>query len=346
MRTIYFHCKDNADWWVSPDALWQALRSNESLAIVSSSHSIDIGRAMLAASTAVVELQQKWLFDARGSLISALWCLCAALALLWPPLAAKVPGVVQKVLFCSLGIGILAEIVSVAKKIRQKNKVSAMVGAKMFSDARWKFVKLARPAAFYRQDAGYSSPQSVKAVTICFLALFLLNSVVLAFPGHPAVVLPSGSAAYTVKYPQVVMPGTKWDWREEYYTGESVAVLAAPEGTETVWVTRVLYRVHRTNMLADAGPWKEWIAGRLSWLTSQITDSIWQSLPPNMENGERIIAIVDAFGSMEIKSVLTEALTNHFNEHHQGIMKISVIYIEVVEIPISDYLTIAKAQKE
>ena len=341
MRTLCFY----QPGWISPSDLWQVLRSGENLSFLVPEYA-SIDSILAAFDAAAKELKQKWHFDIKNSLISSLWCLCVILVLLWPPLAAKMPEIVQKVLLGIFGVGILAETVSVIA-IRQKKRILASGKAKIRNSAKKarKVAKLSPPPEFYRSDA-LLPRKTAKIAVFCLLALLLLNSVVLAFPSRPAVVFPLQGDPYATKLPAFVFPGTQWQWRPEYHAGNIIAFLAISPDEKTIWVVNITYRVWHLDMLREPGPWRKWAAGRLEWIVGQVSDHIWQSLPPEMKKDERSTILVDAFNDPELKDMLSQAFADHFNEHHNGIMKISVIHLEIVELSIGDYISRAKIQNK
>ena len=338
MRTLCFY----QPGWISPSDLWQVLHSGENLSLLVPEYA-SIDSILAAFDAAAKELKQKWHFDTKNSLISVLWCLCAILVLLWPPLAAKMPEIVQKVLLGIFGVGILAETVSVIA-IRQKKRILASGKAKIRDSAR-KVAKLSPPPEFYRSDA-LLSPKTAKIAVSCLLALLLLNSVVLALPGRPAIVFPLRGDSYITKLPVSILPGTQWQWRPEYHTGSVVAILAISPNEKTVWVVNITYRVWHSDMLREPGPWRKWAAGRLEWIVGQVSDHIWQSLPPEVKKDERSTILVDAFNDPELKDMLSRAFADHFNEHHNGIMKLSIVHLEIIELSIGDYISRAKIQNK
>ena len=328
--------------WIFPSELWQALHSGEELSILAPELT-HIDNVLSAFDDAAGKLKQKWLFDARNSAISAIWCSCVILGLLWPPLAAKMPEVVQKVLLGLLGAGILAEIASVAQ-IWRKKRLLVSGKAKVRDSAR-KAVRLMPPAAFYRSGTHFPK-KSIRIALSCLLALLALNSTVWAFPSCPAAVFPPHGEPYVTKVPRFVIPGTEWEWRQEYYVGSAMALLAVAEDEETAWVIDITYRVWQPDMLQSPGPWRKWIVGRLEWLARQVSDSIWQGLAPEMEQGARTTALVEAIGDPDLQDMIAEVLTEHFNEHHTEIMRLTVTHLEVVEVSLGDYFAIARSQNK
>jgi hypothetical protein len=341
MRTLCYYRQDKRVW-ISPSDLWEALRSDEGLCIIAPELTC-LDAILVAFGNAAEILMQKWLSDVKNGLISALWCICAILVLIWPPLAAKMPEVVQEVLLGAFAVGILTETVFAAQFLRKKRLLAS--GEAKIRAAMRKTTKMFPPAEFHRSGADFPE-KSLKIVTLCLLALFLLNSVVLAFPGRPAVVFPSNGDSYIAKFPQLVIMGTKWEWRKEYYIETAVALLAVSEDEETASVLKIAYRVWQPDILKNPGPWRTWAVSRLEWLTAQISDSIWQNLPPEMEKGARREALMEAYENPELRDMVAQAFVQHFNEHHNGIMKLTVIRLEVVEISLGDYITIARTQNK
>lgn len=338
MRTLCYYEKG----WMSPGDLWQALRSGEELTVLAPELT-SLSSVLRASDAAADELEQKWRLDAKNGLVSAFWCLCATLVLFWPPLAAKMPEIVQKVLLGLFGAGILAEIVSIIA-IRRKKRLMRTKDPKIRAATR-KAIKLFPPPEFYRPGTHFPK-KSIKVAVFCLLALLLLNSVVLAFPSRPAVVFPISGDSYITKLPRVVIPGTKWEWRPEYHAGAVTALLVVPPGEKTVWVVNIAYRAWHSDMLQESGPWQKWGAGRLEWLVGQLSERVWQDMPPEMERDERVTVLVEAFSNAEIQDMLAQAFTDHFNEHHEGVMRLSVVSLDVVEIPLGDYITIARSQNK
>ena len=340
MRIVSFFRK-RSKIWVSPGSLWSAIRSGELLGIIKPPN-VKNETILACFYDAAAFLKQKWLFGVKNSAISVIWCLFAALGLFWPPLMAKMPEIVRKVLLIGLGTGIGSEIISVIVVLRKKRLLVA--GKAKLVEALEKraiSLKLPPPAAFYRSGARFPI-SSAKTAIFALLAIILLNSVVLAFPGRPAVI----SDSYIVKRPILVFPGTQWEWRKEYHTGTVIGLLAVPEDEKSIWVVRVTYRAWHLNMLRDPGPWQSWAGGRLNWIVGKISEEVWQSFPPEWSQDERAAEMVKEFRDPELQDVLKEILTNHFNEHHEGIMRLTVIRLEVVEMLIGDYVSAYKKQQE
>jgi len=341
MRTLCYYEKDKTGW-ISPGELWQALRGDEKLTILAP-ESAWLSDILWASDAAADELEQKWRFDAKNSLISVFWCFCAILVLFWPPLAIKMPEIVQKVLLGLFGAGILVEIASVAQ-IWRKKRLLATKDPKIRA-AKRKPANLSPPVAFYRPGAN-SPPKTAKVAFFCFLALLMLNSVILAFPGRPATVFPFQGNPYVAKIPHLVVPGTQWQWQQEYYRGSIVAFLAAPEDEKTIWVIRVYYQVWHTDMLQRPGQWRSWMASRMSYFIGQISDNIWQEFPPDIEHEESVRLLVEAFQDPALQVALHDALIVHFNTHHEGVLRLQSVQLEVVEIPVSQYISAYKSQQK
>jgi len=341
MRTLCYYEKDKKGW-ISSGALWRALRSNEELSVLAP-EATQLSKILWASDAAATELEQKWLFDARNSLTSAFWCFCAILALVWPPLAEKMPEMVQKVLLGLFGTGILAEIASMAQ-IWRKRRLLAAKDPKIRAASR-KSIKLSPPAAFYRSGA-HLPKKTTRIALFCLLALLALNSVVLAFPGRPAAVFPPQGNPYIVKVPRLVIPGTQWQWRQEYYRGSVVAFLAAPEDEKTIWVVRVYYQVWHADMFQGPGQWRSWMAGRMSYFIRQISDSIWQEFPPDIEHEESVRLLVEAFQDPALQVALHDALIAHFNAHHEGALRLQAVQLEVIEMSVSQYISAYRSQQK
>lgn len=340
MRIVSFFRKDDKVW-VSPSSLWSAIRSGELLGVIKPPN-VENETILACFYDAAAFLKQKWCFQAKNSAISAIWCLFFALGLLWPPLRAKMPEIVRRVLLLGLGVGIGAEIGSAILILRQKRLlVNGKAELAEALEKRTISLKLPPPAAFYRSGARFSVFGAKTAIS-ALLAIILLNSVVLAFPSRPAVV----SDSYIIKRPKLVFPGTEWEWRKEYHVGSVIGFLAAPENEESIWVIRVTYRVWHSNMLRDPGPWQNWMGARLSWIVGKISEEIWQSFLPEMSQDERAAEMAEVFRDPEFQGVLKEVLIDHFNEHHEGIMKLAVTRLEVVEMPIGDYVSVYRKQQE
>jgi hypothetical protein len=338
MRIVSFFRK-NDKTWVSPGSLWSAIRSGELLTIIKPPN-VENETVLACFYDATAFLKQKWLFGVKNSVISVIWCLFFAFGLFWPPLATKMPEIVRKVLLIGLGIGIGSETVSAIMILRRKRLLAA--GKAKLAKALEKraiSLDLSPPAAFYRSGANFRV-SSAKVAILALLAVILLNSVVLAFPAHPAVV----SNSYVTKLPVLVWPVTQWEWRQEYYTGTVIGLLAVPENEKSVWAISVTYRVQHLDMLRDSGPWRSWLGARLNWIVSKINEEAWQNFPPEMGQDERVVATAEAYRNPELQDMLKEVLTDHFNEHHAGIMKLSITRLEVVEMSISDYVTAYKKQ--
>jgi len=340
MRIVSFFRKDDKIW-VSPSSLWSAIQSGELLGVLKPP-GVTYETILASFYDAAAILKQKWLFGIKSSIISAIWCTFFTLLLFWPPLAAKMPKTVREVLLFGLGMGIGAEIASTIM-ILHKRRLLINGKARLIEalDKRAISLKLPPPAAFYRSGADFSIPKA-KVAIFALLAIILLNSVVLAFPARPAVI----SGSYIVKRPILVFPGTKWEWRKEYHTGSIIGLLAVPEDEKSIWVVRIAYRAWHSNMLRDPGPWHSWMSARLNWLVSRISEEVWQDFAPEMSQDERAAEMVAVFQNPELRDVLKEVLTNHFNEHHEGIMKLSVVRLEIVEMPIGDYISAYKKQQE
>lgn len=345
MRTIHFFRKTGDSSWVSPNSLWAALSSDEEIRIVRPPDILD--DSLVAASQHAAEnLVRGWIVDIKNSGISALWCLAVVFGLLWPPLAAKMPKTVQEG-FQAGFFGLFSLEMVYLMQIRRKIRILGQKMANLpeiFNSASKK-LKLSPPAGLYYPETVFPSRKARYAIFATFLVI-LANIVVLAFPGRPAIVFPPQGGPYIIKRPQIVAPGTKWEWRQEWLQGSSVALIAVAPDEKTVWVARATYKVHHLYLLKEPGPWRRWAAVRLGWIVEQVSSSVWQSLPPEMKDAERIATLVEAFEGDEEEDMLAQIFREHFNEHHDGIMRLSAVHVEVVEISVGDYISIAQDQNK
>jgi hypothetical protein len=225
--------------------------------------------------------------------------------------------------------------------------VVALVRLVVLCIARYKFGKfdidelaqidgldLAPPPMAYRETP-VKSP-SLRHAFMFFIVMVFMNCMVLASPAYPARL----NGQY-IERNTLVAPWVAWESTIRVQQGSMIAIVTAPE-TDQIWIARARYVVRQSGP-DITNDWLEWTDRRFSYLVNQITQSLFQSIPPDITTDEAIEWITNTWvsdlpeGEGMPTDILRNALITNFQERYEGSFELLLLEINIEHISLSDY---------
>ena len=331
MRLIKFY-QIGKKLWTSPGALWRALKSKEELMGVVYGENTEY---LDALEHALDYLQDRFKILTRIGLKNILWAISIGLLTFWPLLWNWMLPEIRGAIWISMLLVILVSCWIVVNGIFNVRKLGRGNYFKLFSRIKHKPILATPPIAYRETDLkkglGFRFSLFVLAIAI------LLNSVIIATPLRPAVVTPiRGGNSYVVPTIKFVCPGTRWEVRPKFYSGDILAVFVAPD-EDNIWVIRASYSVRHVDLLKRADNWEAWLKSRLSSMLGNLVSNISVQLSPELDLEERIEAYVETVSDPELLKFIGDALIGQFNEHHEGILLVQGLKMEVAKVSMKEY---------
>jgi len=191
---------------------------------------------------------------------------------------------------------------------------------------------LAPPPTAHRETK-INAP-SLRRSMMFLVVMIFMNCLVLASPAYPARI----EGRY-IEQNIMVAPWAVWESTVKIQQGSMIAIVTAPE-TDQIWVARANYVVRQSSPDIPSD-WLEWTERRFSYLVNQLTQSLFQSIPPDMTVDEAIgwitnIWVSDFDGDIPL-DILRDAIIINFQERYEGSVELLSLEINIEHLSLSDY---------
>ena len=330
MKTIRFYTAKGKSW-LSPGAYWAAISTKEKIHAIVHGKGIVFTDALNAAQSRLYNSFKRVI--QRGT-TSFFLSLALLFVFTWSPVTTRmmfeIGAAIRIIFFLSTLLGLYSVLQGILG-IRKIKKTPFPC----FTSERG--IDLPAPPMAHRTIVEVKKKYPI--IPILFLAFaFLLNSLVIATPTHPAVI----SETTIVEQPTIVTPFTKWVERPRYIASFGLGIFAVPADNE-VWVVRVNYTIYHADLLKGPYDWEVWIEGRIGFFANNVIEGIYQDMPADFTPEEQFEFVKEYFSDRALLESIEGALISQFADRYPG-MQMLVAKAKIEMLTIEQYQNTRKVR--
>lgn len=324
MRIIKVYSKEN---WTSSGALIGHILSGEELTVVHYGVDVPLSLAVLTA----FEKAKKMIWAALISRVNNLLWVGAMLAgVTWP--LVKLSEDISRFFILLFGAAFVVALFRLLMTYVARYKVGRFNISNLTSIGG---PALTPPPTAHRETE-IKAPSLRRSMMFLAVMIFM-NCMIIASPAYPAFV-----NGQFIEKNAIVAPWVAWESTVKVQQGSMIAIVTAPE-TDQIWIARAHYVVRQVGSEESMIDWLEWTERRFSYLVNQITQSLFQSIPPDITTDEAIEWITNIWvsdlpeGEGIPTDILCNALLLNFQERYEGVFELLLLEINIEHISLSDY---------